>query len=92
MTAKCTLSVSFYYCCRQEGVRGYYKGMSAAGLGIVPYVAANFTIYHSIRDTYVQKRAAFSRKFSGKERDTNDDSVGGMASMLLGGTAGGVCR
>ena len=32
---------------------GLYKGMSVAMIGIVPYVAANFYIYGTLREKYV---------------------------------------
>jgi hypothetical protein len=61
---------------RDEGPGELYRGLEPSVIGVVPYAAANFYAYETLRDMY--------RRVSGKEE------VGNVPTLLIGSAAGAI--
>uniref|UniRef100_A0A0C9RK26 TSA: Wollemia nobilis Ref_Wollemi_Transcript_14003_2191 transcribed RNA sequence n=1 Tax=Wollemia nobilis TaxID=56998 RepID=A0A0C9RK26_9CONI len=61
---------------REEGPAELYRGLTPSVIGVVPYAAANYFAYDTLRKLY--------RKLSKKEQ------IGNLATLLIGSAAGAI--
>ncbi|CAN6442874.1 unnamed protein product [Victoria cruziana] len=50
------ISHALYTICRDEGIRGLYKGMGATLLGVGPSIAISFCVYETLRSSWQLQR------------------------------------
>ncbi|ERN12027.1 hypothetical protein AMTRI_Chr08g161050 [Amborella trichopoda] len=50
------ISHALYTICRDEGIRGLYKGMGATLLGVAPNIAISFCVYETLRSHWQLQR------------------------------------
>eukprot|EP00249_Psilotum_nudum_P015722 c25487_g1_i1 orf=828-2015(+) len=67
---------AFVKICREEGPCELYRGLSPSLIGIVPYSAANYFAYESLRKLY--------------RRMTKKQQIGNLGTLLIGSAAGAI--
>ncbi|KAL5991688.1 hypothetical protein ACLOJK_012597 [Asimina triloba] len=50
------ISHTLYTICRDEGIKGLYKGLGATLLGVGPSIAISFAVYETLRSSWRQRR------------------------------------
>ncbi|KAK7320695.1 hypothetical protein VNO77_30400 [Canavalia gladiata] len=67
---------AFFKIVREEGAAELYRGLTPSLIGVIPYSAANYFAYDSLRKAY--------RKFFKKEK------IGNIETLLIGSAAGAI--
>ncbi|KAK4538372.1 hypothetical protein CDCA_CDCA17G4397 [Cyanidium caldarium] len=76
---------------RQEGVRGFYQGLSPTLVEIVPYVALQLLIYEKLRHAY-HTREQRRRRRRGGEQAVAPDTLQPVESLIIGAVTGTVSK